>query len=214
MEFIDKELLDYAESHTSPAGDVLESIERDTYATVMMPKMLSGHLQGRAIAMFTHMIKPKYILEIGTYTGYSAIAMAEGLKAGGKLVTIDINEEIEARTRKNIALSPVNELIDYKLGNALAIIPSLPYLFDLVFIDADKINYSNYFDMAIEKVPTGGYIIADNVLWSGKVLEKNRKKLDEDTNAIIAFNEKVQGDPRVENVLLPVRDGLMIIRKK
>ena len=158
--------------------------------------------------MISHLLKPHRILEIGTYTGYSALCLAEGLSPGGKMVTIDINEELEKKVREHFAQS--QDKIEYKIGNALDIIPTLNEIFDLVFIDADKSNYINYFDLVIDKVRPGGFILADNVLWSGKVLNKNP---DNDTKSIIAFNQKIQHDPRVENVLLPIRDGIMIIRK-
>jgi predicted O-methyltransferase YrrM len=158
--------------------------------------------------MISHMIRPRRILEIGTYTGYSALCLAEGLAADGKLITLDINEELEQKVRSHFA--SWQEKIDYRIGNALDILPSLDEMFDLVFIDADKSNYSRYFDLVIDKVRGGGFILADNVLWSGKVLNKNP---DNDTKAILAFNEKIQGDSRVENVLLPIRDGIMTIRK-
>lgn len=210
MEFIDKQLLVYAEQHTTNERDLLKQINRDTHAHVLRPRMLSGHLQGRILSMISHMIKPDRILEIGTYTGYSALCLAEGLTECGKLITIDINEELEQRVRNYFSNSPLASKIDYKTGNALTIIPELPEVFDLVFIDADKENYSRYFDLVIDKVRPGGIILADNVLWSGKVIEP---KPDKDTVSILAFNKKVHDDPRVENVLLPVRDGIMMIRK-
>lgn len=210
MEFISTDILKYSEDHTSQESDLLKRINRHTQANVMMPRMLSGHLQGRILAMFSHMLKPKCILEIGTYTGYSAICMAEGLADDGKLITIDINEELEDSVRKYFAESSVGDKIDYRVGNASAIIPTLEEKFDLVFIDADKENYSRYFDLVIDHVPLNGIILADNVLWSGKVLNG---KPDKDTRAIIDFNEKVSKDPRVESVLLPVRDGIMMLRK-
>jgi predicted O-methyltransferase YrrM len=213
MDFLDKELVDYIENHTVKEPDVLAQLDRETNVNVYMPRMLSGHLQGRVLSMLTHMIRPKVILEIGTFTGYSAISFSEGLAEGGKIITIDINEELEDRVRKYIKISRLENTIDYRVGNAVEIIPELKEKFDLVFIDADKGNYSNYFDLTIDKVRTGGFIIADNVLWSGKVLEKNRKKIDKDTDAILAFNDKVHNDDRVENVLFPIRDGLMVLRK-
>ena len=210
MDFINHDILAYSEKHTSQESDLLKRINRHTQANVMMPRMLSGHLQGRILAMFSHMLKPKCILEIGTYTGYSAICMAEGLADDGKLITIDINEELEDSVRKYFAESSVGDKIDYRVGNASAIIPTLEEKFDLVFIDADKENYSRYFDLVIDSVNLNGLIFADNVLWSGKVLDA---KPDKDTKAILEFNKKVQDDARVENVLLPIRDGMMLIRK-
>ena len=158
--------------------------------------------------MIAHMIRPKRVLEIGTYTGYSALCFAEGLADDGKIITIDINEELESRVRQYFA--PWSNKIDYRIGNALDIIPTLDEIFDLVFIDADKRNYENYFDLVIDRVRPGGYLLADNVLWSGKVLDE---KPDADTKAILYFNKKIHEDSRVENVLLPVRDGIMMIRK-
>jgi len=208
MEILNEELQRYAEQHTSDENDVLKKINRDTHANVLMPRMLSGHLQGRVLSMISHMIQPQCILEIGTYTGYSALCLAEGIKQGGRLITIDINEELEEKVRGVFASR--QNTIDYKIGNALDIIPTLKETFDLVFIDADKSNYNKYFDLVIDKVRPGGFILADNVLWSGKVLNKNP---DADTRSIIAFNKKIHDDSRVENVLLPIRDGIMMIRK-
>ena len=208
MEILNEDLLRYAEEHTSPESDLLKKINRDTHAHVLMPRMLSGHLQGRVLAMISHMVRPHRILEIGTYTGYSALCMAEGLAQGGKIITIDINEELEQKVRGHF--QSWEDKVEYRIGNALQIIPTLNDVFDLVFIDADKNNYSNYFDLVIDKVRPGGFILADNVLWSGKVFNKNP---DADTRAITAFNEKILNDSRVENVLLPIRDGIMMIRK-
>ncbi|MBX0335197.1 O-methyltransferase [Pontibacter sp. HSC-14F20] len=214
MEFLDEELQQYAEEHTSPESELLHKINRQTYLNVMKPRMLSGHLQGRLLSMFSHMIRPKQILEVGTYTGYSALCLAEGLQEDGTLHTIDINEELEDTVRGYIKEAGLSESVKYYIGNALEIIPTIDTTFDLVFIDADKYNYATYYDLVIDRVRSGGYIIADNVLWSGKVLAKYRKKLDEDTAALLDFNKMVQDDPRVENILLPVRDGLMVARKK
>jgi predicted O-methyltransferase YrrM len=214
MEFIDEQLSAYAEKHTTAEPELLQKLNRDTYANVLIPRMLSGHLQGRILSMFSHMIQPKRILEIGTYTGYSALCLAEGLTPDGKLITIDINEELEDRVRRYINDSDYSSQIDFRVGNALEIIPTLEDELDLVFIDADKPNYSNYFDLVIDKLRTGGIIIADNVLWSAKVLDPEQLANDEDTKALHEFNEKMQQDSRVENVLMPVRDGLMVVRKK
>jgi len=210
MDFIPPLIQKYAEDHTTAERDILKVINRQTHAHVLRPRMLSGHMQGRILSMISHMVKPATILEIGTYTGYSAICLAEGLKPGGKLVTIDINEELENTVLGYFKTSGFSDVIDYRIGNALEIIPSLSMNFDLVFIDADKENYSRYYDLVINRVPLGGYILADNVLWSGKVLDE---KPDKDTKAIQEFNRKVQNDPRMENVLLPVRDGIMVMRK-
>jgi predicted O-methyltransferase YrrM len=210
MEFIDPRLSEYSKEHTSPETDLLRRISRDTRATVMMPRMLSGHLQGRFLSMVSKMIAPKNILEIGTYTGYSAICLAEGLKQGGKLITLDINEELEAKVRGYFHEAGLENVVDYRVGNALEIIPNLQENFELVFIDADKENYSKYFDLVIDKVSAGGYLLADNVLWSGKVLSDHP---DKDTRAILEFNTKVLADDRVENMLVPIRDGIMMMRR-
>ena len=210
MEIINKDLEQYSAQHSTDESELLKQINRDTHAKVLMPRMLSGHLQGRVLSMISHMMKPKRILEIGTYTGYSALCLAEGLQADGKLITIDINEELETRVRGYIDAADLTDKVEYFIGNAAVIIPTLTGEFDLVFIDADKEQYSEYYDLVIEKVKCGGIILADNVLWSGKVIDE---KPDKDTRAILAFNKKVQADNRVENVLLPLRDGIMLIRK-
>ena len=212
MEFLDQELLDYIESHTTAESDLLKRINRETFSKILMPEMLSGHLQGRVLSMLSKMIEPSKILEIGTFTGYSAICLAEGLTKEGKLITIDINEELEDRVRGYFEEAGLETIIDYRIGNALDIIPVLNDQFDLVFIDADKVNYSRYYDLVIDKILPGSYIITDNVLWKGKVVDENVS--DKDTVAIRGFNDKVEKDSRVENVLLPVRDGLMVLRKK
>ncbi|WP_075349794.1 O-methyltransferase [Algoriphagus marinus] len=213
MEFIDPALLDYCEKHTSEEDALLQKITRETRAKVLMPRMISGHLQGKMLEIFTKMLNPKTILEIGTYTGYSGICMARGLSKDGKLITLDINDELEKMVRGFFEESGLADQIDYRLGNALEIIPELPGPFDLVFIDADKFNYDKYFDLVIDKVSPGGIIMADNVLWSGKILVEGGKKIDKDTQAILDFNSKIQEDPRVENILLPIRDGVMMARK-
>jgi predicted O-methyltransferase YrrM len=213
MGFIEKDLQVYIDQHSASGPELLAELDRETNANVMVPRMLSGHLQGRVLSMLCHMIKPHRVLEIGTYTGYSALCFAEALDAGGRILTIDINEELEDIVRKYIAKSAYSDKIEYRVGDAITVIPELDGIYDLVFIDADKANYSNYFDLIIDRIPPGGFIIADNVLWSGKVVVKNRKR-DKDTEAIIAFNKKVHKDPRVENVLFPIRDGLMVLRKR
>jgi caffeoyl-CoA O-methyltransferase len=212
MDFIAKEIEDYAELFTREEGEVLAALNRETYAKVLTPRMLSGHLQGQVLRMLSQMIKPKNILEIGTYTGYSALCMADGLQEGGKLITIDVNEELQDIIRKYVGEAGRSDTIDLRIGNAVDIIPTLNEQFDIVFIDADKENYPNYFDLVIDKVNIGGYIIADNVLWSGKVLEDD-SVLDKDTIALKDYAKKVKADPRVENVLMPIRDGLLIARK-
>jgi len=204
----------YCDAHTTSETNVLRELNRDTHVNVLQPRMLSGHFQGRLLSMISKMIQPEFILEIGTYTGYSAICLAEGLTKNGKLITIDINPEQEERIRKFIAASGFENKIQFIVGDALQIVKSLTQTFDLVFIDADKPNYPRYYEIAIEKVKPGGYIIADNVLWSGKVVEENEMSKDKDTMLLHAFNQMIQSDVRVENVLLPIRDGLMIVRKK
>lgn len=213
MDFLDAQLNEYVEAHSTPESDLLARLTRETYTKVLAPRMLSGHLQGRVLSMFSKMIQPKSILEIGTYTGYSAICLAEGLYPEGKLYTIDINEELEDMAKRYFEEAGILQQIDMRIGNALEIIPELDTTFDLVFIDADKVNYSKYFDLIVNKMSENGIIIADNVLWSGKVLTKD-DEFDKDTLAIVNFNKKVHEDSRVENVLYPIRDGLMVLRKK
>jgi len=213
MNFLPTDVADYADAHTSPESDVLQRLNRDTYAHVLHPRMLSGHLQGRLLAMLSHMIRPRRILEIGTYTGYSALCLAEGLAEDGRVLTIDKNEELESIARRYWAEAPHGARIDLHIGRASDIIPTLDETFDLVFIDADKENYGLYYDLVFDKVRPGGFILSDNVLWSGKVVEPV-KPADKDTQAVIAFNQKIHQDPRVENLLLPVRDGVLIARKR
>lgn len=210
MNLIQTEIQRYAEKHTTDESALLKKINRETQAQVLMPRMLSGHLQGRVLSMISCMIRPKVILEIGTYTGYSALCLAEGLGENGKLITIDINEDLQDRISRYLQEADMRHRIDYRIGDASAIIPEIKDKFDLVFIDADKENYARYFDMVIDRVNLNGFILADNVLWSGKVLQA---KPDKDTRAIVDFNEKVHRDSRVENVLLPIRDGIMVMRK-
>ncbi len=212
MNFIDSKLEEYANTHTSSESELLHKIQRETNLEVLRPRMLCGHFQGRLLSMLSKMINPERILEIGTYTGYSALCLAEGLKEGGQLITIDINEELEDRVRTYFSESPFDENIEYMVGNALNIIPELAYTWDLVFIDADKTNYLEFFNMVIPNVRSGAYIIADNVLWSGKVIDD--KSSDEDTEALRVFNNFVSSNKNFEVVLLPVRDGLLIVRKK
>lgn len=213
MEFIDKKLAQYAEDHTTAESTLLAKLNRDTYANVLAPRMLSGHLQGRILSLFSKMKQPKAILEIGTYTGYAALCLAEGLSEDGQLHTIDINEELETRILKFFEESPYADKLHFHVGNALEIIPTLDQAFDLVFIDADKDNYAAYYDLIIDRLPKGAIIIADNVLWSGKVIDATQLAKDVDTKALDLFNKKVNDDPRVENILMPVRDGLMVARK-
>ncbi|PKQ70869.1 O-methyltransferase [Raineya orbicola] len=211
MELLSEAIQKYAETHTSSENAVLRELHRQTHLKVLMPRMLSGHLQGRFLAMISQMLAPQRILEIGTYTGYSALCLAEGLQENGKLITIDKNEELEDFAKKFFAKAGLEKKIEMLIGNALEIIPTLQETWDLVFIDADKLNYAKYYEMVLPQVRKGGWIIADNVLWSGKVADT--KFIDKDTEALRAFNELVQNDARVENLLLPLRDGLMIARK-
>tara|TARA_B100001250_G_scaffold103406_1_gene87182 strand:+ start:8048 stop:8686 length:639 start_codon:yes stop_codon:yes gene_type:complete len=210
MKFITKEIENYSKNHTEKEPKLLSELNRETWANVMMPRMLSGHIQGRLLSMFSKMIKPKNIIEIGTYTGYSALCMAEGIKNNGKLHTLDINEEYTSIAERYFNRSEYRNNITQHIGNALEIIPTLNYRFQLAFIDADKENYSNYFDLIIEKIDLYGYIIADNVLWSGKVTKAEK---DTETEALDSYNKKVLNDPRVETILLPIRDGLMVSRR-
>lgn len=213
MDFLSKSVSEYAENYTSPETELLEELNRETHLKILTPRMLSGHLQGRVLSLISKLINPSYILEIGTYTGYAALCMAEGLKADGKLITIDRNEELRPILEKYLLSSDYAEQIDVRFGYAADIIGNLPDGIDLVFIDADKPNYSLYFDLVINKVKPGGLILADNVLWSGKVTGEIKDN-DKSTKAIHAFNQKVHDDDRVENVLLPIRDGIMALRKK
>ena len=212
MDFLPTDIENYVETFTSGESKVLHELNRETNQKFLIPRMLSGHLQGRVLSLFSHLLRPRRILEIGTYTGYSALCLAEGLQSDGKLITIDVNEELEDVVNRYVQKSGLSKKIEFRIGNAMELIPEMNELFDLVFIDADKTNYSNYFDLVIDKVRPGGCIIADNVLWSGKVIH-DKENQDEDTTALVAYNQKVQNDPRVENVLMPVRDGLMIARK-
>jgi caffeoyl-CoA O-methyltransferase len=200
-------LLKYCE----PESELLQRINRETYLKVLMPRMLSGHYQGRVLSMLSKMISPKRILEIGTFTGYATLCLAEGLTENGLLHTLDINVELEDMVRKNFADSSYNDQIRYILGDATTSIKQLEETFDLVFIDADKKNNGTYYDLIFDQVRPGGLIIVDNVLWSGKVLSNQQ---DKDTKNISTFNDKVAADNRVEKLILPVRDGLFIIRKK
>lgn len=212
MEFISKELDQYICNHSEAEPDYLQELNRKTHLEVLQPRMLSGHFQGRVLSMLAHMIQPKRVLEIGTYTGYSALCFAEGLAENGKVITIDVNEELEGLVQEYIEKAGMQGKVQTLIGDAAKIIPTLDEQFDLVFIDADKKNYCLYYELVFDKVRKGGYIIADNVLWSGKVLEEYAT-LDKSTQVIMDYNRMIHEDPRVQEVLLPIRDGLMIARK-
>ena len=201
----------YCEAHTTAQSDLLYQLERETYLKTLAPQMASGHLQGRLLTILCQLIRPKIALEIGTFTGYASICIANGLPEKSVLHTIEVNEELSYISHKYFQQSPVGHQIIPHIGDASAIVPTLPHPFDFVFIDAGKKDYGPHFDLVIDKVSAGGIILADNVLWSGKVAEK---KLDKATRRLHDFNEKIQQDERVENVLLPIRDGLLVIRKK
>jgi predicted O-methyltransferase YrrM len=212
MEFISQEIDRYCCTHSEDENDLLKRINRETHVEVLQPRMLSGHFQGRVLSMLSKMIQPKRILEIGTYTGYSALCLAEGLSSDGKLVTIDVNEELVNRVKGYFNASEYAKQIEYILSPALEVIPTLKEEWDLVFIDADKQNYIAYYELVLPLVKPGGYIILDNVLWSGKVADP--EKNDKDTVLLRELNTIIHADDRVEEVLLPIRDGLMIARKK
>ncbi len=211
MDFLPETISDYIEEHSTPEPSLLTDLSRHTHLKMLYPQMLSGNLQGQFLKMISFMLAPSCILEIGTYTGYSAICMAEGLAPGGILHTIDINEELKSTIEEYLRRAGMDQKVRLHIGNALSIIPTLAETPDLVFIDADKVNYPNYYDMVVPLMKKGGFIVADNVLWSGKVTETDK---DEETAALDLFNKKVTADDRVENLILPLRDGLMIIRKK
>lgn len=213
MQFLPEELDDYVVKHSQDEPELLKQLSRETYQKILQPRMLSGHFQGRVLSMISKLINPKNILEIGTYTGYSALCLAEGMQSSGELHTIDIDEELFDFQRKYFDKSGFGQQIFQHLGNALEIIPKLDKTFDLVFIDADKENYSNYFNCVIDKLNSGGIILSDNVLWSGKVIEALQPD-DTSTKALIEYNMLLKEDERVETVLLPIRDGLTISRKK
>ncbi len=214
MDFLSAALQQYCEQHSSEEPEVLKKLNRFTHAKVLQPRMLSGHLQGRFLSMISKLVRPKTILEIGTYTGYSAICLAEGLANDGKLITIDVNPELEETVAHFVKEAGFEKKIQMIIGDAYQIIRSLPHSYDLVFIDADKPNYARYYDLVIDKVNPGGLILSDNVLWSGKVVDEKALKKDKDTQLLDAFNKKLQADERVECMLLPLRDGMMMARKK
>lgn len=213
MNFIDPAIDNYSTSHSAPESELLAELSRETHLKTTMPRMLSGHLQGRLLSLLSKLVNPQLILEIGTFTGYSTLCLAEGLKQGGKLITIDTNDETSAIAKKYVDKAGYTGKIELLHSDATEAIPKMNMQFDLVFIDADKENYSNYFSMVIGKMNPGGLIIADNVLWSGKVLQPVKAN-DRETTGLIEFTKTVCADSRVEQLLLPVRDGLMILRVK
>ena len=211
MHFISEELEDYAAFHSENEPALLAALNRETHQKILQPRMLSGHFQGRVLSMISKLVNPKHILEIGTYTGYATLCLAEGLQENGTLDTMDNNEELYDFQRKYFDLSQWKGQITQHLGNALNMIPSLNKKFDLVFIDADKENYINYFNMIVPLMNKGGIILSDNVLWSGKVLEPVKAN-DKSTKILLEYNQLLKEDPRVETVLLPIRDGLTVSR--
>ena len=211
-DIVNNKIEDYIRKNSSKEPEILKDLNKETYLKVLNPRMLSGHIQGRFLSIITKLIKPKKILEIGTYTGYSAICMAEGLIENGIIHTIDINEELVSIQNKYFAKSKCNNSIIQHVGDARNIIKSINEKFDLVFLDADKENYIEYYELVIEKVKKGGLIIADNVLWNGKVIEPEKDD-DELTQYLIDFNKMINEDDRVENIILPLRDGLNVILK-
>ena len=211
MNLVSYEIEKYIDAHTTAESDALQQLNRKTQTDVLMPQMLSGKVQGQFLKFISQMLQPVRVLEIGTFTGYAAICLAEGLPENGKLFTIDINEELEAIARTHIEKAGLQNKVIQIIGNAVQEIQQLNETFDLVFIDADKQNYSLYYDLVIDKVRSGGFILADNVLWSGKIIDEQK---DKDTKKLVEFNDKVQQDNRVENVIVSIRDGIMMIRKK
>ncbi|PWA06513.1 O-methyltransferase [Flavobacterium psychrotolerans] len=211
MHFISPELEDYIEQHSQDEPELLAELNKETYQKILLPRMLSGHFQGRVLSMLSKLIRPINILEIGTYTGYSALCLCEGMQENGILHTIDIKEELIDFQKKYFDKSPWKNQIVQHLGEAIVIIPTLEQKFDLVFIDADKENYLNYFELILPKMNKGGIILSDNVLWSGKVLEPLQPN-DFSTKTLMEYNELLKSDPRVETVLFPIRDGLTVSR--
>ena len=211
MHFISEDLENYVENHSENEPDLLIRLTKETHQKILQPRMLSGHFQGRVLSILSKIINPKHILEIGTYTGYAALCLAEGMQKNGTLDTIDINEELVTIQNKYFQLSPWANQITNHLGDALEIISTLNKKFDLVFIDADKENYINYFHMIVPMMNSGGIILSDNVLWSGKVLEDLNAK-DKSTAVLLEYNLLLKNDPRIETVLLPIRDGLTVSR--
>lgn len=210
MSFVNNDLNVYLERNCEPEPELLKIINRETQLEVLMPRMVSGHFQGRVLSFLSKMMLPRRILEIGTFTGYATLCLAEGLSEDGKIITLDKNEELEDRVRGYFEASVFDKQIDYRIGNAVDLVPTIDEVFDIVFIDADKKNNGLYYQQVFDKVRIGGLILIDNVLWSGKVVDN---KTDQDTTNILTFNEMISADERVEKLILPIRDGLFIVRK-
>lgn len=210
MEFIDSAIEEYARVFSGEPSALLQELDRETHAMILQPRMLSGHLQGRFLSFFAKVCRPTTILEIGTFTGYSALCLAEGLTSNGRLITIDINEELETFTRSFFDRSEFKAQIDYRIADAKDELTKIEGPFDLVFIDADKRNYALYYDLILDKMSPGGIILVDNVLWSGKIVDESAR--DKSTQALRDFNQKCLADPRVDKMLLPLRDGLYMLR--
>ena len=204
----------YILRHIDAESEYLQALYRATHIKLLRPRMASGHLQGRILKMLVQMIRPKHVIEIGTYSGYSALCMAEGLEAGARLYTFEINDEQEDFTRPWLERSPYADKIEFYIGDALEMVPLMDITFDMAFIDGDKRRYSDYYEMVLAKMNAGGYILADNTLWDGHVLETETSSSDMQTIGIKEFNDKVAADSRVEKVIFPLRDGLTLIRKK
>jgi predicted O-methyltransferase YrrM len=209
---IPKKIEEYIDLHTTDEDELMHTVNRETHLTTYYPRMLSGKVQGKFLEMISYMIKPQFILEVGTFTGYSALALAKGLTPNGKLITLEVNEEMKTPLERNFARSKYQNQIQLVIGNAIDIIPTLDQSFDLIFIDADKEQYVEYYQLSMEKLKTGGFMLIDNVLWSGKVTNPAASQ-EKETAGIVAVNQIVAEDPRVEQVMLSVRDGLLLIRK-
>lgn len=213
MKHLIQDIHAYCEQLSTPPLPVLYELERETHLKTLAPQMLSGRLQGQFLQMLSQLVRPQQVLEIGTFTGYSAICLAQGLTPGGTLHAVEANLEMEYLIRKYVAKAGLKQQIDLHIGDAAHVVPQLPGPFDLVFLDAGKQHYGTHYDLVIDKIRPGGLLLADNVLWNGRVADPDWRNKDEDTRLLHAFNEKVQADERVENVLLPLRDGLLVVRK-
>jgi predicted O-methyltransferase YrrM len=212
MKIITQEIQEYVENYTDKEPLLLAELNKETHQKTMFPRMISGNYQGRLLSFLSKLVQPKYILEVGTYTGYASLCLAEGLQNDGKVITIEVDPELEIYSRKYFDLSEIGHLVEQKIGNALDIIPHLEYEFDLIFLDADKMKYLDYYEILLPKLRTGGLLITDNVLWNGQVVDK--KFDDKTTNALREFNNYIASDERVDKIILPIRDGLFLIRKR